>query len=83
MYMVRAERPQETGRVTIHAHAMPTKSFQLTLDFFRKNPTNTTEPTRQCVVEIGRPTLLAIRTVIAAPSSMHTPLKYGKPVKTI
>lgn len=38
-------------------------------------PTNTTEPTLQCVVEIGRPILLAIKTVIAAPISIVNPLK--------
>lgn len=38
------------------------------------HPTNTTEPTLQWVVEIGRPTLLASSTVIAAPISIVKPL---------
>lgn len=37
-------------------------------------PTNITEPTLQCVVDIGRPTLLANRTVSADPISIVKPL---------
>lgn len=70
--------PQETGNVTIQANAIPIKSLQLTLRRSRKHPTKTTEPTRQCVVEMGRPTLLAINTVTAAPNSMHIPLNMSK-----
>lgn len=77
-YIARAEIPQDIGRVTIQAKAIPMKSLQLTLFFSRKKPTKTTEPTRQCVVEMGRPALLAINTVIAAPNSMHIPLKMTK-----
>lgn len=39
-----------------------------------KKPTQTTDPTLQCVVDIGRPDLLATSTVNAAPSSMVNPL---------
>lgn len=38
-------------------------------------PTNITEPTLQCVVEIGKPILLANRTVKADPISMVKPLQ--------
>jgi hypothetical protein len=38
-------------------------------------PTATTLPTRQWVVEIGSPALLANNAVTAAPNSMQNPLK--------
>jgi hypothetical protein len=38
-------------------------------------PTNTTEPTKQCVVLTGKPILVASRTVNAAPSSIVNPLE--------
>ena len=38
-------------------------------------PTNTTEPTKQCVVLMGKPILVASRTVNAAPSSIVKPLE--------
>ena len=72
---MRAESPAATGRVTIQATMMLMKSFQLTLDLERQRPTQTTEPTLQCVVEMGIPKLLAISTVTADPSSIHTPLE--------
>ena len=40
------------------------------------NPTKTTDPTRQWVIEMGSPILLATITVNAAPSSIVKPLKY-------
>jgi hypothetical protein len=40
------------------------------------HPTRTTEPTMQCVVEIGRPNLLANKTVVAAPNSITKPLEF-------
>lgn len=39
------------------------------------SPTNTTEPTLQCVVLMGIPILDASRTVKAAPISIVNPLK--------
>ena len=72
---MRAESPAATGRVTTQATTMFMKSLQLTLDLERQRPTVTTEPTLQCVVDMGMPRLLAIKTVIADPNSMHTPLK--------
>lgn len=54
-------------------------NFQSTPSFDElAQPTNTTEPTLQCVVEIGRPILEATRTVNAAPISIVNPLKIGK-----
>lgn len=43
-------------------------------DRSEKYPTQTTEPTLQCVVDIGRPALLATNTVSAAPNSIVNPL---------
>jgi hypothetical protein len=52
------------------------KSLQSTpcLDWLAQ-PTNTTEPTKQCVVLTGTPILVASRTVNAAPSSIVNPLE--------
>lgn len=41
-------------------------------------PTNITEPTLQCVVDIGSPILLANSTVNAEPISMVNPLQWRK-----
>lgn len=72
--MTSAAIAPEAGNVTSHAIKMLRKMPQFTLSFDRALPTPTTDPTLQCVVEIGRPILLATRTVSAAPISMHTPL---------
>ena len=72
--MTAALTPPATGRVSTHARKMLLNSFQSTFCRDRAQPTNTTEPTLQCVVLIGRPRLDAVRTVIAAPSSMQNPL---------
>lgn len=74
--------------VTTHAYTIFRKSFQSTAcscgipaavssGVFLcalLYPTKTTEPTLQCVVDIGKPILLANSTVIAAPISMVNPL---------
>ena len=66
--------PPATGRVNTHARKMLLNSFQSTFCRDRAQPTNTTEPTLQWVVLIGKPRLDAVSTVIAAPSSMQKPL---------
>jgi len=51
-------------------------SLQSTPSFdWLAQPTNTTEPTKQCVVLTGKPILVASRTVNAAPSSIVNPLE--------
>ena len=72
--IMRALRHPATGRVPTQAKMMLRKSDQSTLSLDLTRPTNTMEPTLQCVVEIGMPTLEATRTVNAAPSSMQKPL---------
>jgi hypothetical protein len=52
------------------------KSFQSTPSFVElAQPTNTTDPTKQCVVLMGKPIFEANRTVNAAPSSIVNPLE--------
>jgi hypothetical protein len=83
-----AEISPATGNVTTQEVAIPTKSFQripspdLMVPTATTEPTWTTEPifyplllTRQWVVLIGKPALLASSAVIAAPNSMVNPLK--------
>lgn len=78
--------PPAAGRVIIQAIAMFRKSDQSTaFSFFSEDdrrlatqPTKTTLPTLQCVVEIGIPIFDAISTVAAAPFSMTKPLKIKK-----
>lgn len=81
--MKEALRKAATGTVTTHAYTIDLKRRQSTAFSFTpvtgcglafEYPTNTTEPTLQCVVEIGNPILLAKRTVIAAPISIVKPL---------
>jgi len=51
-------------------------SLQSTPSFdWLAQPTNTTDPTKQCVVLTGKPILVANRTVNAAPSSIVNPLE--------
>jgi len=51
-------------------------SLQSTPSFdWLAQPTNTTDPTKQCVVLTGKPILVASRTVNAAPSSIVNPLE--------
>lgn len=64
-----ADRQPATGTVISHANAILRNSFHDTPSPpCEAHPTHTTEPTLQCVVDTGRPTLLANRTVTAAPS---------------
>lgn len=91
MNMKAADNAAATGTVTSQAYTIDLKSFQSTafsltplvsvLAF--EYPTNTTDPTLQCVVEIGNPILLANRTVIAAPISIVKPLKWKQNVANI
>lgn len=66
------------GRVTTQDKKifLNVDQFTALVDFMK--PMQTTEPTLQWVVLIGRPTLLANNTVNAAPSSTENPLKYTK-----
>lgn len=70
-----AEMPPEMGRVTSQASTMLRKIDQSTFSRDRNRPTNTTEPTLQCVVLMGRPILDATRTVSADPISIQKPLQ--------
>jgi hypothetical protein len=70
-----AAMPPEMGRVTSQASTMLRKIDQSTFSRDRNRPTNTTEPTLQCVVLIGRPILDATSTVSADPISMQKPLQ--------
>lgn len=64
-----ADRHPAIGTVINHANAILRNSFHDTpLPPREAHPTQTTDPTLQCVVETGRPTLLASRTVTAAPN---------------
>jgi len=73
--MMAALTPPATGRVTIQAKTILRKMCQSTFSRDRNLPTNTTEPTLQCVVLIGMPIFDAIRTVSAEPISIQNPLK--------
>ena len=75
MAMMAALSPPAMGTVTAQAKMMLRKRRQSTpaLDVCAQ-PTNTTEPTLQWVVLMGKPILDATRTVKAAPISMVKPL---------
>lgn len=73
--MDKALSPPDTGRVTTQARMMFRNSFQSTDSRDLTLPTQTTEPTLQCVVLMGMPTLEATRTVSALPTSMQKPLE--------
>ena len=73
--MTAALTPPEMGSVTSHAMMMFLKSFQSTLSLARTRPTDTMEPTLQCVVEMGIPAFDATSTVRAAPISIQNPLR--------
>ena len=64
------------GIVTNHEIIIFPNSFQLTTSLERKRPTKTTEPTLQCVVDIGIPRFDASNTVSAEPISIAKPLKF-------
>lgn len=69
-----------TGIVTIQDRTIFTNKDQSTTSRDLTRPVKTTEPTLQCVVEIGIPRLDAKRTVKAAPISIEKPLKREKKV---
>lgn len=76
-YIILRNRFQSTAELLAVDDVLPFSSshivdFLITRDLVY--PTNTTEPTLQCVVEIGKPILLANKTVIAAPISIVNPL---------
>ena len=64
------------GIVTNHDITIFPNNFQLTTSLERKRPTKTTEPTLQCVVDIGIPRFDANNTVSAEPISIAKPLKF-------
>jgi len=69
MAMQPADRHPAIGTVISHANAILRNSFHDTPSPPREaHPTHTTDPTLQCVVDTGRPILLANRTVTAAPT---------------
>uniref|UniRef100_A0A2D4KYI1 Uncharacterized protein n=1 Tax=Micrurus paraensis TaxID=1970185 RepID=A0A2D4KYI1_9SAUR len=63
-----------TGTVTNQARKILRKRCQSTAFLDRIQPTATTEPTLQCVVLTGSPTLEAITTVNAEANSIVKPL---------
>lgn len=79
MNIKRALTPPAIGNVTSQAKMMVRNSDQSTLPpsvwsvFIQ--PANTTLPTIQCVLEIGMPSLLAMRTVVAELVSTVKPLQ--------
>lgn len=80
--MHKALIPPETGRVTSQAKMIDRKRDQstflsspsLVMSPPNIQPTKTTLPTIQCVLEMGMPSLLASSTVIAADDSTVNPL---------
>lgn len=74
--IMKAEKRAVNGSVTNQANTILLNSFKSTslVLLVLAKPTNTTEPTLQCVVLIGRPNLDAIRTVVADPISIVNPL---------
>lgn len=73
---MKAEKRAVNGSVTNQANTILLNSFKSTslVLLVLAQPTNTTEPTLQCVVLIGRPNFDAIRTVVADPISIVNPL---------
>lgn len=75
MYIHPADINAVTGTVTTHAYIIFLNSFQSTPFSLELNqPTNTTDPTLQWVVDIGKPILLANNTVNVAPISIVKPV---------
>lgn len=58
----------------IHERPMSLNVRKLRAEIPLASPTPNTDPTIQCVVEIGSPSLEATRIVIAAPNSALNPL---------
>jgi len=73
--MIAALMPPDIGSVTSHAMTMLRKMDQSTFSRARNRPTNTTDPTLQCVVLMGMPTFDATSTVSAEPISIQKPLQ--------
>jgi len=73
--MIAALMPPDIGNVTSHAMTMFRKMDQSTFSRARNRPTKTTDPTLQCVVLMGTPTLEATSTVSAEPISIQKPLQ--------
>jgi hypothetical protein len=71
--IIKAEKHADTGKVTTHDRAIFRNIRQSTPSPDFTDPTATTDPTRQCVVEIGRPSLEATKAVTAAPNSIVNP----------
>ncbi len=67
--------PPLIGKVNSQDKMIFLNRLQSTFSFDRKRPTNTIDPTLQCVLLIGRPKLEATNTVNAAPISMQNPLQ--------
>jgi len=74
--MMAALMPPDIGNVTSQAMTMLRKMDQSTFSRARNRPTNTTDPTLQCVVLIGTPTFDATSTVSAEPISIQKPLQH-------
>jgi len=81
--MIAALMPPDIGNVTSHAMTMFRKMDQSTFSRARNRPTNTTDPTLQCVVLMGTPTLEATSTVSAEPISIQKPLQHTGNVTTL
>jgi hypothetical protein len=96
-YIKVALKKAHMGIVTTQAQIIFLKRLQSTLlllsSVFRElwsmsdkpfaNPMMTTDPTLQCVDDIGNPILLANKTVDALPISIVKPLKYKFQIDTI
>ncbi len=67
--------PPLIGKVNNQENIMFLNKLQSTFSLDRKRPTNTIDPTLQCVLLMGMPKLEAINTVNAAPISMQNPLQ--------
>ena len=65
--------PALAGMVTTQERTISLSMPRLRADRPRARPTPSTAPTRQCVVEIGSPSLEAIKMVVAAPNSAQNP----------
>ena len=64
----------EAGRVMTHEKTISRSIPKLIAESPLARPTPKMEPTRQCVVEIGRPHLEATRIMVTAPNSAQKPL---------
>lgn len=75
--MVKAESSAVKGSVTSHASIILRNNLKSTSFVLRflQHPTNTTDPTLQCVVLTGSPSFEANNTVAAEPISIVKPLK--------